>query len=251
MRYFIEFSYNGKAYCGWQRQPDVITVQAVLEDAISTVLQQSIDVFGAGRTDTGVHARQMYAHFDLNEAIHDSQLVFKFNQLLPKDIAVKAIHQVKDDAHARFDALSRTYEYVITEKKNPFQIESAYFIKNHLDIERMNQASKILFNYKNFKSFSKVHTDVKTYNCKMMFAQWDKRQDNVILTITADRFLRNMVRAIVGTMIDIGSGKNQVEYIKHIIESQDRSQAGTSAPAHGLYLTKIEYPKETFVHGRK
>ncbi len=250
MRYFIEFAYNGKAYCGWQRQPDVLTVQEVLEEAISTVLQQNIDVFGAGRTDTGVHAKQMYAHFDLEDPISDSKLVFKFNQLLPKDIAVKAIHQVKDDAHARFDALSRSYEYVITEKKNPFQIESAYFIKNKLDIDRMNQASKTLFNYKNFKSFSKVHTDVKTYNCKMMFAQWDKKEDNVVFTITADRFLRNMVRAIVGTMIDIGSGKHQVEYIKSIIESQDRSQAGTSAPAHGLYLTRIEYPEEIFVNGR-
>ena len=158
MRYFIEFAYNGKAYCGWQKQPDVATVQETLEETMSTVLQQQIEVVGAGRTDTGVHARQMYAHFDLDNEITDSQMVFKFNQLLPKDIAVIAIHQVKEDAHARFDALSRTYEYLITQKKDPFQIESAYFVKNALDVDQMNVASRILFNYKNFKSFSKVHT---------------------------------------------------------------------------------------------
>ncbi len=248
MRYFIEFSYNGAAYHGWQKQPDVVTIQHVLEDAISTVLQKKIEVVGAGRTDTGVHAKQMYAHFDLEDAITDSQIVYKFNQLLPKDIAVKELHQVKDDSHARFDALSRTYEYIISEKKNPFTIESAHFLKHKLDIDKMNEASQLLFNYKNFKAFSKVHTDVKTYNCKMMVAEWERRQDTLVFTITADRFLRNMVRAIVGTMIDIGSGKLQVINIRDIIESQDRSNAGTSVPAKGLYLTNIAYPEDTFIN---
>ena len=250
MRYFIEFSYNGKAYCGWQKQPDVMTVQEVLEDAMSTVLQTKIEVMGAGRTDTGVHAKQMYAHFDMENAITDSQIVYKFNQLLPKDIAVIGLHRVKNDSHARFDALSRTYEYIISEKKNPFNTESAHFLKNPMDIDKMNEASQLLFNYKNFKAFSKVHTDVKTYNCKMMVAEWERREDTLVFTIKADRFLRNMVRAIVGTIIDIGSGKFKVEEIKTIIESQDRGNAGTSVPAKGLYLMNIEYPQDTFINGR-
>ncbi len=248
MRYFIEFSYNGKGYHGWQKQPDVVTVQAVLEDAMSTVLQQNIEVVGAGRTDTGVHAKQMYAHFDMQERISDSQIVFKFNQLLPRDIAVINLHQVKDDAHARFDALSRTYQYFISEKKNPFTTESAHFLKNTLDIEAMNEASKSLFNYKNFKAFSKVHTDVKTYNCMMMVAEWERRDGNLLFTIKADRFLRNMVRAIVGTMIDVGTRKLQLKDFTDIIKSQNRSNAGTSVPAHGLYLIKIDYPEDTFIN---
>lgn len=227
-----------------------MTVQEVLEDCMSTVLQQQIEVVGAGRTDTGVHAKQMFAHFDLEDRITDSQIVYKFNQLLPRDIAAIALHEVQSDVHARFDALSRTYEYIITEKKDPFQIESAHYLKNTLDIDAMNQAAKTLFNYKNFKAFSKVHTDVKTYNCKMQFANWERTGHNLVFTITADRFLRNMVRAIVGTMIDIGRGKLEVRDFTKIIESQNRSNAGTSAPALGLYLTKIEYPKDTFKNGR-
>ena len=227
-----------------------MTVQEALEDAMSTVLQSKIEVMGAGRTDTGVHAKQMYAHFDMEDAITDAQIVYKFNQLLPKDIAVIALHEVKDDAHARFDALSRTYEYIISEKKNPFTIDSAHYLKNPMNMEAMNKASKLLFNYKNFKAFSKVHTDVKTYNCKMMVAEWERRQENLVFTIKADRFLRNMVRAIVGTMIDIGSGKLQVNDIINIIESQDRGNAGTSVPAKGLYLISIAYPEDTFINGR-
>lgn len=250
MRYFIEFSYNGKGYCGWQKQPDVVTVQEVLEECMSTVLQTKIEVVGAGRTDTGVHAKQMYAHFDVEAPLTDPQIIYKFNQLLPKDIAAIGLHEVKDDAHARFDALSRTYQYLISEKKNPFTIESAHYLKNKLDMVAMNKASQLLFNYKNFKAFSKVHTDVKTYNCMLMQANWESKEDTLIFTIKADRFLRNMVRAIVGTSIEVGSGKMTLKEFVSVIESQDRSKAGTSVPALGLYLIGIDYPKDTFINGR-
>jgi tRNA pseudouridine38-40 synthase len=209
-----------------------------------------LEVVGAGRTDTGVHAKQMFAHIDLDREIVDKEFVFKLNQFLPKDIVVKAMHQVKEDAHARFDATSRTYQYVISEGKNPFTLDSALLMKNKLDINKMNLACKELYNYKNFKCFSKVHTNVKTYNCIVMHAEWTRTESGLVFTITADRFLRNMVRAIVGTMLNIGSLKIKVEEIKEIIESQDRSRAGTSVLAQGLYLTKITYPEDTFLNGR-
>ncbi|MBT8303958.1 MAG: tRNA pseudouridine(38-40) synthase TruA [Bacteroidia bacterium] len=251
MRYFIEFAYNGKAYHGWQKQPNVISVQEVLEKALTTLLNESIEVVGAGRTDTGVHAIQMYAHLDLEFPISDPQFVYKMNQFLPKDIVIKAFHHVKDDAHARFDATSRTYNYIISEGKNPFTIESSLLLKNKLDIDKMNQAAAELLNYKNFKCFSKVHTNVKTYNCNVMHAEWKRTDNELIFTITADRFLRNMVRAIVGTMLDIGNNKIEVEDLKGIIESQDRSNAGTSVLAQGLYLSKITYPEDTFLNGNR
>jgi len=249
LRYFIEFAYNGKAYHGWQKQPNVISIQEVLEKALSTLLNKTIEVVGAGRTDTGVHAKQMFAHLDLEDPINDSQFVYKMNQFLPKDIVVKAIHHVRADAHARFDATSRTYTYIISEGKNPFTIESSLLLKNKLDIDKMNQAAKELLNYKNFKCFSKVHTNVKTYNCNVMHVEWKRTNNELLFTITADRFLRNMVRAIVGTLIDIGNNKMDVQDLNGIIESQDRSNAGTSVLAQGLYLTKITYPEDTFLNG--
>ena len=244
MRYFIELAYNGKQYHGWQNQPNAISVQQVLEKALSTLLKDNIAIVGAGRTDTGVHAKQMFAHFDVYSELDSSKLIYKLNAFLPQDIAVYNLYQVNEEAHARFDALSRTYEYHISARKDVFNADRAYYVKTDIDIEKMNEACKILFDYKNFKCFSRSNTDVKTYNCDILLANWQKTNNQLIFTIKADRFLRNMVRAVVGTMLQIGVGKLKVEDLHGIIKSQDRGEAGPSAPAHGLYLTKIEYPRD-------
>lgn len=243
MRYFIELSYNGKAYHGWQNQLNAITVQQVLEEALSVLLNTKIEVVGAGRTDSGVHSSQMFAHFDVENELDISTLIYKLNSFLPNDIAVHEIYKVKEEAHARFDAISRTYHYKISTKKNVFNYDYAYQLKLPLDVEKMDEACKILFQYKDFQCFSKSNTDVKTYNCNIMEAKWIKDHNELIFIITADRFLRNMVRAIVGTMINIGLGKIEVEDLISIIESKDRSEAGYSVPAHGLYLVQIVYPE--------
>ena len=237
-------SYNGKAYHGWQNQPNAITVQEVVEKALSTLLNKNTSIVGAGRTDAGVNAKQMFTHFDYEESINTEELIFKLNSFLPNDIAIHSIFKVKPDAHARFDALSRSYLYRIALNKNAFNFNEAYYFKQKLDVDKMNEASKILFNYKDFQCFSKVNTDVKTYNCDITEAKWFLVNDELHFTISADRFLRNMVRAIVGTMINIGSGKIPVEELHNIIESKSRCEAGFSVPAHGLYLTKVLYPNE-------
>lgn len=243
MRFFIELSYNGKAYHGWQNQPNAISVQEVLEKALSTILKTKISIMGAGRTDAGVHASQMFAHFDFDKNIESKDLVYKLNSLLPKDIAVTSIFEVKPEAHARFEALSRTYHYKISTSKNVFDYDFAYQVHLPLDVDAMNAACKILFQYKDFQCFSKVNTDVKTYNCDIKEAFWTKEKNQLIFTITADRFLRNMVRAIVGTMINIGLGKIKSEDLHTIIASKSRGEAGFSVPAHGLYLVEIIYPE--------
>lgn len=247
MRYFIELSYNGKAYHGWQNQPNAISVQEVVEDALSKLLQTKIDVVGAGRTDAGVHAEQLFAHFDFDESIDSEKLIFKLNSFLPKDISVQHIFGVKADAHARFDALSRTYNYKISLKKDVFNSDGSYYLKHQLDIDKMNEAAKVLFDYRNFKCFSRSNTDVKTYHCTIMMAEWRSQNNQLIFTIKADRFLRNMVRAIVGTILDVGLGKTTIEEFHGIIKSEDRTKAGASVPAHGLYLSIIEYPKSIFI----
>ena len=243
MRYFIELSYNGRAYHGWQNQPNAITVQEVIENALSILLKEEISIVGAGRTDTGVHALQMFAHFDHENEIECNQLVFKLNAFLPKDISIQNVFQVEKEAHARFDAISRTYVYKLTFVKNAFSYNNTYYIKQQLDIDKMNQASDLLVQYNNFKCFSRSNTDVKTYNCELKKAVWEMKDEELIFTIKADRFLRNMVRAIVGTFIEIGLGKIEIDQLKTIIESKDRTNAGASAPAHALYLEKIEYPQ--------
>ena len=243
MRYFIELSYNGKAYHGWQNQPNAITVQQVLEEALSVLLNTKIEVVGAGRTDSGVHASQMYAHVDVDVELDISTLSYKLNSFLPNDIAIHDIYKVKDEAHARFDATSRTYHYKISTKKNVFNNDFAYQLQLPLDFEKMNEACKILLQYKDFQCFSKSNTDVKTYNCNIMEAKWIYDHNELTFIVTADRFLRNMVRAIVGTMINIGLGKIEVKELISIIESKNRSEAGYSVPAHGLYLMQIVYPE--------
>lgn len=246
MRFFIELSYNGKAYHGWQIQPNAITVQEVLENALSLLIDEEISIVGAGRTDTGVHAEQMFAHFDTNQKLDCSQLTYKLNAFLPNDIAIKSVMQVHSEAHARFDALSRTYIYKISVNKDPFLTESAYYFKNELDIECMNLASNLLFKYKNFKCFSRSNTDVKTYNCIIMKAEWQMHNGQLIFTIQADRFLRNMVRALVGTMLDIGTGKMSLAQFDAVLNSEDRTKAGSSAPAHALYLQAVTYPETIY-----
>jgi len=242
MRYFIEFAYNGKNYCGWQYQPHSPSVQETLNKALSTLLRTPIDMVGAGRTDTGVHARQMYAHFDHDEIDDTVKLTQKLNSFLPDDIVVYRFIPLHNDAHARFDAVSRMYEYHIHTYKDAFVNESSWYQFHSLDITKMNEAAQLLFSYIDFKCFSKTHTDVRTFNCKIMKAQWEQHGAKLVFTISADRFLRNMVRAIVGTLVKVGLGKITVDDFKIIIESRDRGEAGFSVPAHGLYLTKVIYP---------
>lgn len=240
MRYFIEFSYNGTNFFGYQIQPNQISVQEVLEKALSTILREEIKTTGAGRTDTGVHAKKMFAHFD-TEQILEENLLKRLNAFLPPSIAIKKIFKVDDDLHARFSAVSRTYEYHISTEKNPFTEGLAWQLRRHLDIDKMNEACKILFEYEDFTSFSKLHTDVKTNNCKIYHAEWQQVDNQIIFTISANRFLRNMVRAIVGTMVDIGLGKIQPQDLHQIIQDKYRNSAGASAPAHGLFLVNVEY----------
>jgi len=244
LRYFIEFSYNGKNYCGYQIQPKDISVQEELEKALSTILREPIKTTGAGRTDTGVHAKKMFAHFDTTQDL-SQQLVHQLNSFLPNDIAVYKIFRVNDDFHARFDATFRTYEYYISLEKNPFTQDSAWqHWKRSLDINKMNEACRILFDYEDFTSFAKLHTDNKTNLCSIYKAEWVQNGSELKFTVSANRFLRNMVRAIVGTMVDIGAGKIQPEDLRNIIENKNRNSAGTSAPAHGLFLVDVGYDFE-------
>lgn len=246
-RYFIYLGYNGKNYCGWQVQPNGVTVQQQLEEALATLLREPVPVTGAGRTDAGVHARMMVAHFDREEAIADlTFLAEKLNRLLPKDIAVYRIMAVCPEAHARFDAVSRTYKYYITTKKDPFNYERVCRIHGNPDFAAMNEACAILYEYIDFTSFSKLHTDVKTNNCRITHAAWEQEGDVWVFTITADRFLRNMVRAIVGTLLEVGRGKLNPEGFRKVIEAKDRGRAGTSAPGHALFLHNVTYPEKFF-----
>jgi len=241
LRYFIEFAYKGTNYHGWQSQPNAVTVQETLDKALSVVLNCAIETLGAGRTDTGVHASQMYAHFDCQQQLESDTIVYKLNSFLPNDIAVYHIISVNDHAHARFDAKKRTYEYHIYSAKNPFTNETSWYHHNELDVDLMNQAAKMLIGKRDFQCFSKVNTEVNNFICQIFEAHWHKENDELIFTISADRFLRNMVRAIVGTLVNIGLGKSTVAALNTIIESKDRGKAGFSVPAHGLFLTKIEY----------
>ncbi len=241
MRYFIELSYNGKKYHGWQIQPDVISVQEELNNAISTILQEKIEVVGAGRTDTGVHASQMFAHFDIEKSIK-GDIVHKLNSILPNDITVYRVFLVDDEQHARFNAGSRSYEYRIWLGRNPFLLDFSWQIHSQkLDIIKMNEAAKILLEYEDFQTFSKVKTDVYTFNCNVTEAFWEQEGNLLTFHISANRFLRNMVRAIVGTLVDVGLEKISIHQFREIIESKNRGNAGLSVPAKGLFLTQIKY----------
>ncbi len=240
-RYFLEIAFAGTNYHGWQFQPNALTVQEVLEKALSTLLRDKVAVTGCGRTDTGVHATSFFVHFDYHSNLPDN-LQDKLNRFLPQDIAILNIFTVEQDSHARFDAISRTYRYYIHQRKDPFLHDRSWFVPVKLDVDAMNQACSYLFDYTDFTSFSKLHTDTKTNNCHIMKAHWKADGHQLIFEIQADRFLRNMVRAIVGSLADIGKGKYSPEHIKTIIEAKDRSEAGQSVPARALYLTEIRYP---------
>ena len=243
MRYFIQFSYDGAAYHGWQIQPNGISVQETLQKALSTLLRSQTEVVGAGRTDAGVNARKMIAHFDHQEEIADTDnIVKRLNKILPLDIAVDCIKKVHDDAHARFDAKARTYKYFVATKKSPFCRHYAYRFPQPLDFALMNEAAKHLFDYTDFTSFSKLHTDTKTNNCKIMHAEWTQMSETEwVFTIKADRFLRNMVRAIVGTLLEVGRGKMSIDDFCRTIEKKDRCSAGSSVPGNALFLWDVEY----------
>jgi len=247
-RYFIELSYRGTNYHGWQIQENAHSVQAELNKALSTLLKENIETLGAGRTDTGVHAKYFVAHFDStrNDLSGNTSFLYHLNQILPLDISIKSIQFVRPEAHARFDAISRTYEYIICRDKDPFWRELAWLYYGNLDVDMMQKASKMMFNYNDFTSFSKVGSDNKTSICKILTANWEEKDNLLIFTISADRFLRNMVRATVGSLVDVGRNKISIERFSEIIAAMDRSLAGSSAPAEGLYLTGIEYPKTIF-----
>jgi tRNA pseudouridine38-40 synthase len=248
-RYFIFLSYKGTSYHGWQLQPNSVTVQKILDEALSLILSEDIRTTGAGRTDTGVHALLFCAHFDsLSPDLSDQKkLVFKLNRFLPEDISISLIRKVNPDSNARYSAVSRTYKYYISRTKDPFFISSSWYLHGDLDIDAMNKASRILCCHSDFTSFSKLHSGSKTNLCNIYEASWKEDNNRLIFTIKADRFLRNMVRAIVGTLIDIGSGKmSQVEF-EEILNARDRCRAGTSAPAKGLFLVNIEYPAWIFI----
>lgn len=243
-RYFIQLKFKGTHYHGWQIQPNAVSVQEVIEKAFSLILGEEVSVVGAGRTDTGVHATFFMLHFDVKKEIFDfHKLTFRLNSFLPSDIAIQKIWKVPAEAHARFSAVSRTYQYFITTEKNPFQTETAFYYHQKLNVEKMNAAAKILFQYEDFTSFSRLHSDVKTNLCKIYQAEWKKEKSHLIFTIKADRFLRNMVRAITGTCIEAGRGKISTQQFQTIIEKKDRGAAGFSVPACGLFLVDVDYPE--------
>ena len=247
-RYFIYFSYDGAAYHGWQVQPNAITVQQVLEEALAKLVRQPVPLVGAGRTDAGVNAACMVAHGDFPAELDTRQLVYKLNKILPPDIAVSDVRRVKDDAHARFDALSRRYNYRVVTAKSPFARKYACRVMPGIDFDAMNRAASVLYEYSDFTSFSKLHTDVKTNNCKVTFAQWRQVGDNEwVFEIEADRFLRNMVRAIVGTLLLVGRGKMTLDGFRAVIENKARGEAGDSAMGEALFLVDVKYPDTIFL----
>lgn len=248
MRYFLTLAYNGTSFHGWQRQPNATSVQQALEEALSTLLRESITIVGAGRTDTGVHAKEMMAHFEADLSVEaEENLPYLLNRFLKEDIVIHRLERVKADAHARFDATARTYEYHLGFQKNPFKQQLHYYFHQPVSVEKMNEAAQILLTYENFEAFAKTHSDVKTFLCDVTKVDWESTAEGAIFTITANRFLRNMVRAIVGTLLEIGTGKIEVADLHKIIQSKDRGEAGFSVPAAGLYLSEIQYPKSIFL----
>ena len=250
MRFFIRFAYNGTAFHGSQRQPNGVTVQETMEQALAMIFREDMPLTFAGRTDAGVHAREMYAHFDINDNQSSivNNLKFRLNGILPDSIAIYDIFRVTDDAHARFSAKRRTYEYHVIDHKDPFLLPYATRLRTPIDFVAMNEAARHLIGRQDFASFCRTHTDVKTTICDLTQAEWKELGNgHAVFTISADRFLRNMVRAVVGTLFQVGIGKITKEQFAEVIAQHNRCSAGDSAPAQGLYLTHIEYPKEIFL----
>lgn len=240
MRYKLSLCYKGTNYHGWQRQPNAISVQHVLEDSINLISRDNVEITGCGRTDTGVHARFYVAHFD-SEKNYDEEFLRKLNRYLPNDISIFSIEQTESDFHARFSAIERSYEYVITLRKDPFLNGFSWQLHNDLRIDLMQKAIGELFKYTDFTSFSKLHTDVKNNNCKIIAAEVVKEENKILIRLSADRFLRNMVRAIVGTLVEVGREKISIDEFRRIIEARDRCEAGQSVPAEGLFLVDVKY----------
>ena len=247
MRYFIDIAYKGTNFHGWQIQPNAFTVQEHLEDCFSKILGEKISITASGRTDTGVHASSQIAHFEAEKEFDLEKFRFKANSFINHDVAIKSIKKVDDDAHARFSAQERTYHYFISKEKNPFNQKQFWHLRNDLDIKKMNNAAQILFEFDDFTSFSKLHTDTHHNLCKIHVAKFEEVQNELKFTITANRFLRGMVRAVVGSLVDVGLGKITCEDFKKVIEGKDRKLASSNAPAEGLYLAKITYPEEIFL----
>lgn len=247
MRYFLEIAYDGTRFHGWQVQPNALSVQEILEDSLSKVLREPINTTGSGRTDSGVHASQQFVHFNAQQPLDPQQVVYRLNRILPDDISALNLYLVQPDAHARYDAFARTYHYHITLRKNPFKRLHAWYHSRELDVEKMNEAAAILLNYEDFITFSKVKGDTKHYRCNMYEAVWEQAGEELRFTIRANRFLRGMVRLVVGTLVDVGRGKLTVEEFEQIVASQDRSRSSGAAPSEGLYLAKVEYPSELFI----
>lgn len=257
MRYFLRLAYNGSPFHGWQRQPDAMSVQQRIEEVLSLILRSNIEVTGAGRTDTGVNASEMFAHFDVENPVKDtSRFLHSINSLLAPSIVVFELLPVKTNAHARFDALTRTYHYYVCHLRSPFYREFEWFCPSPLDYEKMNEAAKLLIGTQDFTSFSKLHTDVKNNICTVSEASWQPftviaaqpdHTQRFYFRITANRFLRNMVRAVVGTLVEVGRGKMSLREFSEVINKKDRGAAGDSMPGNALFLHKITYPKEIFL----
>ena len=242
MRYFIEIQYDGEAYCGWQRQPEQPTVQGTIEGALSKLLRKPTEIVGAGRTDTGVNASFYIAHFDTEMEIDCDHITHKLNAMLAQDIAIKRIYQVDDNLHARFDAIEREYTYLLSPVKSPFRRHSAWICYYQLDIEKMNEAAKVLLKTEDFTTFAKLNSNNKTNICHVSHAEWVVENDGTLrFTIRADRFLRNMVRSIVGTLVDVGRGRYSVTEFAEIVASRDLSRASSGAPPQGLFLSNVKY----------
>ncbi len=243
----MEMAYSGQHYHGWQVQPNAVSVQAVVNDALFKALKEEVNVVGAGRTDTGVHASYFVAHFDCSEKIEDSGYVLhRLNRILRNDVVIYTLFEIDQESHSRFGALSRTYHYYLKTVKTPFFNDISYRPPYVVDVDLMNKAAGVLFEYHDFTSFSKLHTDTKTNNCQIMKAQWVQKDDILVFEIKADRFLRNMVRAVVGTLLEVGRGKMTIEEFRQVIEAKDRSAAGTSVPPQALFLVDVEYPGQWF-----
>ncbi|MDC7999396.1 tRNA pseudouridine(38-40) synthase TruA [Gilvibacter sediminis] len=246
MRYFLEIAFDGTDFHGWQRQPNAISVQEALEEALRLVCKIDSGIVGAGRTDTGVHAVQIMAHVDADFALDQDPWLDKLNSFLPPSIVIKSIRQVQDDAHARFQATGRTYKYYISLGKNPFAVQFSHSLHRTPDVAAMNEGAKLLLGTQDFQCFSRSNTDVKTYVCDLKEAYWVQEGQQLVFTISADRFLRNMVRAVVGTLLEVGYGKRAIDSIPQLIASKNRSEAGASAPAKGLFLHKVSYPEALY-----
>jgi tRNA pseudouridine38-40 synthase len=248
MRFFFEVAYNGSAYNGWQSQHNATGVQTVIEDALSKILRTNLEITGSGRTDTGVHCEQQFFHVDLEREPELPHFLVKLNSFLPRGIVIKSIRKVKPEAHARYDAIERTYHYRITRTKNPFLEGLALHYFKNIDVNLMNEAAKLMIGEHDFESFSKVKTDVNHFICDIKKASWKEENERLEFTISANRFLRGMVRAVVGTLLDVGSGKISVVEFRKILDSRDRKKAGANVPPHGLYLSKVKYPSKIFLN---